>query len=55
MEARPVTAKTSKMIYTLMFDNSMMADQAARDADIARRKENFGKALQEMKRIAEAK
>jgi polyketide cyclase/dehydrase/lipid transport protein len=55
MEARPVTAKTSKMIYTLMFDNSMMADDAARAADIAKRKENFTKALQEMKRIAEAK
>lgn len=55
MEARPVTANTSKMLYTLMYDNSMMADQAARDADVARRKENFGKALQEMKRIAEAK
>jgi hypothetical protein len=55
MEARPVTAKTSKMIYTLMFDNSMLADDAARAADIAKRKENFGKALQEMKRIAEGK
>ena len=55
MEARPVTAKTSKMLYTLMYDNSMMADQAARDADVARRKASFEKALQEMKRIAEAK
>ena len=55
MEARPVTAKTSKMIYTLMFDNSMLADDAARAADIARRKDNFGKALAEMKRIAEGK
>ena len=55
MEARPVTATTSKMLYTLMYDNSMMADQAARDADVARRKASFEKALQEMKRIAEAK
>jgi len=55
MEARPVTPTTSKMIYTLVYDNSMLADQAAKDADIARRKENFGKALQEMKRIAEGR
>jgi len=55
MEARPVTAKTSKMIYTLMFDNSMLADDAASAADVARRKDSFGKALAEMKRIAEAK
>jgi hypothetical protein len=55
MEARPVTATTSKMIYTLMFDNSMLPDDAARAADIARRKANFEKALAEMKRIAEGK
>jgi len=55
MEARPVTATTSKMLYTLMFDNSTLADDAARAADIASRKDRFGKALAEMKRIAEAK
>jgi len=55
MEARPVTANTSKMIYTLVFDNSMLADDAARAADVARRKANFEKALAEMKRIAEGK
>lgn len=55
MEARPVTASTSKMIYTLVYDNSMLADQAARDADVARRRMNFEGALKEMKRIAEGK
>jgi hypothetical protein len=55
MEARPVTPTTSKMIYTLVFDNSMLADQAARDADVARRRNSFENALKEMKRIAEAK
>jgi hypothetical protein len=55
MEARPVTPTTSKMIYTLVFDNSMLADQAARDADVARRRTSFENALKEMKRIAEAK
>ena len=55
MEARPVTATSSKMIYTLVYDNSMLADQAARDADVARRRTSFENALKEMKRIAEAK
>ena len=31
LEARPVTATTSKLVYTLFFDNSMLADDAARD------------------------
>ena len=30
LEARPVTATTSKLVYTLFFDNSMLADDAAR-------------------------
>src|SRR5690606_11439626 len=34
MEARPVTATTSKMLYTLVLDVSNLADQAAKDADI---------------------
>lgn len=55
MEARPVTATTSKMIYTLMLDVSDKADKAAKDADLARRRASFEKALQKMKEIAEAK
>lgn len=55
MEARPVTATTSKMIYTLMLDVSDKADKAAKDADLARRRANFEKALAKMKEIAEAK
>src|ERR1700720_4237726 len=31
LEARPVTATTSKIVYTLLFDNSMLADEAARE------------------------
>ncbi|HEV7633303.1 MAG TPA: SRPBCC family protein [Steroidobacteraceae bacterium] len=53
MEARPVTAKTSKMIYTLVVDESDKADKAAKDADIARRRTSFEAALQNMKAIAE--
>jgi hypothetical protein len=53
MEARPVTNATSKMIYTLMLDVSDKPDAAARDADVARRRASFEKALQSMKQIAE--
>src|SRR5213083_3087757 len=37
LEARPVTATTSKIVYTIFFDNSMLADDAAREADKTRR------------------
>ena len=30
LEARPVTATTSKLVYTLVYDNSMLADDAAK-------------------------
>ena len=53
MEARPVTATTSKMLYTLMYDVSNLADQAAKDADVARRKGMFETALKNMKALAE--
>ena len=54
MEARPVTDTTSKILYTLVYDVSNLADQAAKDADIARRRNMFEGALQSMKEIAEA-
>jgi len=53
LEARPVTATTSKLVYTLMYDNSMLADDAARDADKQRRTQQFMGALQNMKTLAE--
>ena len=53
LEARPVTATTSKIIYTLMFDNSMLADDAAREADKTRRTTQFTTAIQNMKLLAE--
>jgi hypothetical protein len=53
MEARPVTATTSKMVYTLVYDVSDKADQAAKNADIARRRGMFEGALQNMKALAE--
>ena len=53
LEARPVTETTSKLVYTLIFDNSMLADDAAREADRARRLAAFTRALENMKTLAE--
>ena len=53
LEARPVTATTSKLIYTLMFDNSMLADDAARERNKAQRTATFTTALDNMKILAE--
>ncbi|MEO6081041.1 MAG: SRPBCC family protein [Steroidobacteraceae bacterium] len=53
MEARPVTGTTSKLIYTLMLDVSDKPDQAAKDADVTRRRGRFETALKNMKGIAE--
>jgi hypothetical protein len=53
LEARPVTATTSKLVYTLIFDNSMLADDAAREKDKAQRTARFTQALQNMKTLAE--
>jgi len=53
LEARPVTATTSKLVYTLMFDNSMLADDAAREADKKAKTTQFMRALNNMKILAE--
>ena len=53
LEARPVSATTSKLVYTLVFDNSGMADDAAREADRMRRITTFTTALENMKILAE--
>jgi hypothetical protein len=53
LEARPVTTTTSKLIYTLMWDNSMLADDAARERDREQRRTQFTQALQNMKILAE--
>ena len=53
LEARPVTATTSKLVYTLIFDNSMLADDAARERDRAQKAALFTRALQNMKTLAE--
>lgn len=53
LEARPVTATTSKLVYTLVFDNSMLADDAARERDVTQKSATFMRALQNMKTLAE--
>jgi len=53
IEARPVTATTSKLLYTLVYDNSMLPDDAARERDKAQRTTQFTRALQNMKTLAE--
>jgi hypothetical protein len=53
LEARPVTATTSKLLYTLVYDNSMLPGAAAREQDRARRTAQFTRALQNMKILAE--
>src|SRR6202795_2839003 len=49
LEARPQTPTTSKIVYTLFFDNSMLPDDAARAADKERRGTRFMQAMQNMK------
>jgi len=53
LEARPLTPTTSKLVYTLFFDNSMLADDAARERDKAQKTAQFTTALQNMKILAE--
>jgi len=53
LEARALTPTTTKLVYTLFFDNSMLADDAARERDIAQKKTQFTTALENMKILAE--
>ena len=53
VEAVPVSATTSKLVYTLVFDNSMLADDAAREKDLQQRTAQFTRALHNMKTLAE--
>jgi hypothetical protein len=53
VEAKPVTATTSKIVYSLVWDNSNLADDAAREMDKMNRGNTFTRAIQNMKTIAE--
>ena len=53
LEVVPVSAKTSRLVYSFFYDNSMLADDAARDAEIAARRKRFGVFMQNMKTLGE--
>jgi hypothetical protein len=54
LEARPINATSSKLIYTLVYDNSLVpGDEAAKQADVERRRTAFTRALNNMKILAE--
>jgi hypothetical protein len=53
LEARPMSPTSTKLIYTLLFDNSMLSDDAAREKDKASRTATFTRALSNMKTLAE--
>jgi hypothetical protein len=53
LEAVPLTDKTTRLNYTLVFDNSMLADDAAREKDIDNRRTRFSKMLENMKILSE--
>jgi hypothetical protein len=53
VEVRPMTATTSKILYTLFYDNSMLPNDAARAADKEARRTRFTHALENMKILAE--
>jgi hypothetical protein len=53
LEARPVTATTSKLVYSLVHDQSMLADDAARKADLDSSRAITTRVLRNMKILAE--
>lgn len=53
LEAKPVSSSTSKLVYTLMWDNSPLADDAAKERDMNQRRTQFQQALDNMKILAE--
>ena len=53
IEARGVSPTTTKLLYTLIYDNSMLPDDAAREKDKASRTAVFTRALSNMKTLAE--
>ena len=54
LEARAVDARTTKLLYTLVYDLSLVAgDDAAKAADVERRRTAFTRALGNMKILAE--
>lgn len=55
LEIRPVDKKTSKLLYTLVYDAAALPDPSKKDADIANRTKQFTGLLATIKAQAEAK
>ncbi|MGI1678329.1 MAG: SRPBCC family protein [Cellvibrionaceae bacterium] len=53
LEARPIDEKTSKLVYTLVYDDSLLENDEARKAQITRLNAIFTRALNNMKKLAE--
>lgn len=55
LEIRPIDKKTSKLLYTLVYDAAALPDPSKKDADIANRTKQFTGLLATIKAQAEAK
>lgn len=53
MEVKPVSRSASRIVYTLFYDVSDKADEAAKQADMMQRRTRFEAALKKMKQLAE--
>jgi hypothetical protein len=53
LEVVPVAATTSRLSYVLFFDDSMLADDAAREKNVRDREAAFNQRLRNMKTLAE--
>jgi hypothetical protein len=53
MEAKPVSKSKSKIVYTLLYDLSDKADDAAKEEDLTKRRALFETALKKMKQLSE--
>jgi hypothetical protein len=53
MEAKPVDDNRSKLFYTIVYDVSNLPDQAAKNADMAQRRDQFDKSLLDIKTLME--
>jgi hypothetical protein len=53
LEARAASQATTRLLYTLVYDNSLLPDDAAREKDKASRTALFTRALANMKTLAE--
>ena len=55
LEIRPIDKKTSKLMYTLVYDAAALPDPSKKDTDVANRTKQFTGILATIKGVAEAK